>query len=69
MTDSIDKRPARTPSNLPRRVRASAADADSHDTKPVPVCWPFPEGSQNDTDQAVKLKPYVPPKRRTINQY
>jgi hypothetical protein len=33
------------------------------------VCWPFPAGSQNDTDKAVKLKPYVPPKRRTLNQY
>lgn len=32
-------------------------------------CWPFPVGSQNDTDKAVKLKPYVPPKRRTLNQY
>ena len=31
--------------------------------------WPFPAGSQNDTDKAVKLKPYVPPKRRTLNQY
>jgi hypothetical protein len=32
-------------------------------------CWPFPVGSQNETDKAVKLKPYVPPKRRTLNQY
>jgi hypothetical protein len=33
------------------------------------VCWPFPAGSQNDTDKAVKLKPYAPPKRRTLNQF
>lgn len=33
------------------------------------LCWPFAAGSQNDTDKAVKLKPYVPPKRRTLNQY
>ena len=69
MTDSIDKRPARTPSDLPRRARASASDADSRDAHPVPVCWPFPAGSQNDTDKAVKLKPYVSPKRRTFNQF
>jgi hypothetical protein len=35
----------------------------------APLCWPFPIGSQNNTDMAVKLKPYVPPKRRTLNQY
>jgi hypothetical protein len=35
----------------------------------VTLCWPFPVGSQNNTDKAVKLKPYVPPKRRTLNQY
>ena len=69
MTDSIDKRPARRPSDLSRRARASALDADSRDTHSAPVCWPFPQGSQNDTDKAVKLKPYVPPKRRTLNQY
>lgn len=69
MSDSIDKRPARTPSDLPRRARASASVDDSHDTPPAPVCWPFPAGSQNDTDKAVKLKPYVPPKRRTLNQF
>lgn len=34
-----------------------------------PLCWPFPPGSQNHTDKAVKLKPYVPPKRRSLNQY
>ena len=69
MTDSFDKRSARRPSDLPRRARASALDADSRDTQPAPVCWPFPAGSQNDTDKAVKLKPYVPPKRRTLNQF
>ena len=31
--------------------------------------WPFAAGSQNQTDKAVKLKPYVPPKRRGLNQY
>ena len=67
MTDAIDKRSARPPSDLPRRARAS--DGASRDTRPVPVCWPFPEGSQNATDKAVKLKPYVPPKRRSINQF
>ena len=35
----------------------------------APLCWPFPPGSQNQTDKAVKLKPYVPPKRRSLNQY
>ena len=69
MTDSIDKRPARTPSDLPRRARASASDSASRDAHLAPVCWPFPAGSQNATDKAVKLKPYVPPKRRSINQY
>lgn len=33
------------------------------------LCWPFPPGSQNQTDKAVKLKPYAPPKRRSLNQY
>lgn len=69
MSDSIDKRPARTLSDLPRRARASASDPGPRDTHPAPVCWPFPAGSQNDTDKAVKLKPYLPPKRRTLNQF
>lgn len=69
MTDSIDKRPARTPSDLPRRTRASASDAASRDTHSAPLCWPFPADSQNATDKAVKLKPYLPSKRRTFNQY
>jgi hypothetical protein len=69
MTDSIDKRPVRRPSDLPRRARASASDNAARDTQSAPVCWPFPAGSQNDTDKAVKLKPYVPPKRRTLNQF
>ncbi len=34
-----------------------------------PLCWPFPPGSQNHTDKAVRLKPYVPPKRRSLNQF
>ena len=33
------------------------------------LCWPFPAGSQNHTEKAVKLKPYVPPKRRSLNQF
>ena len=67
MTDAIDKRSARPPSDLPRRARAS--DGASRDAHLAPVCWPFPAGSQNATDKAVKLKPYVPPKRRSINQF
>lgn len=40
------------------------------DKAPVaPLCWPFPVGSQNNTDKAIKLKPYVPPKKRSLNQY
>ncbi len=35
----------------------------------APLCWPFPPGSQNHTDKAVKLKPYTPPKRRSLNQF
>jgi hypothetical protein len=46
----------------------SKAPQASNAAKDQP-CWPFPAGSQNDTDKAVKLKPYVPPKRRTLNQY
>lgn len=34
-----------------------------------PLCWPFPPGSQNHTDKAVRLKPYTPPKRRSLNQF
>lgn len=60
-------------------VDASRVPAPSHAVQPadgaasatvmVPLCWPFPPGSQNHTDKAVKLKPYVPPKRRSLNQY
>jgi hypothetical protein len=35
----------------------------------TPLCWPFPLSSQNHTDKAVKLKPYEPPKRRSLNQF
>jgi hypothetical protein len=35
----------------------------------LPLCWPFPQSSQNHTDKAVKLKPYEPPKRRSLNQF
>lgn len=43
----------------------------AHENPPaVPaLCWPFPPGSQNHTDKAVRLKPYTPPKRRSLNQY
>lgn len=47
------------------QLPANAADAPVA----VALCWPFPPGSQNHTDKAVKLKPYVPPKRRSLNQY
>jgi hypothetical protein len=49
------------------KARATSAWVVSHAN--AALCWPFPAGSQNDTDKAVKLKPYVPPKRRTLNQY
>jgi len=55
-----------------RGSAASASDSDQSDTSAktnAALCWPFPAGSQNDTDKAVQLKPYVPPKRRTLNQY
>ncbi len=42
--------------------------APGRETVP-PLCWPFPPGSQNQTDKAVKLKPYAPPKRRSLNQF
>ncbi|MES2977449.1 MAG: hypothetical protein V4731_03425 [Pseudomonadota bacterium] len=45
------------------------ADSSSENGKVPPLCWPFPAGSQNDTDRAVKPKAYVSPKRRTLNQY
>jgi len=48
---------------------ASATNAQNASQANAALCWPFPAGSQNETDKAVKLKPYVPPKRRTLNQY
>ncbi len=33
------------------------------------LSWPFAPGSQNHTDKAIRLKPYTPPKRRSLNQY
>jgi hypothetical protein len=45
----------------------AAADPNTR-ADPAPR-WPFAAGSQNQTDKAVKLKPYVPPKRRGLNQY
>ncbi len=60
--------PKRGPRNAASmEVRATNALAAS--SANAALCWPFPAGSQNDTDKAVKLKPYVPPKRRTLNQY
>ena len=56
----------------PRNLASSEAramSAPNASKENVALCWPFPAGSQNDTDKAVKLKPYVPPKRRTLNQY
>ena len=53
----------------PRNVRAAASGTTPSKMPTVPLCWPFPPGSQNHTDKAVKLKPYVPPKRRSLNQY
>ena len=56
----------------PRNAASSEARATSArdaSKASAALCWPFPAGSQNDTDKAVKLKPYVPPKRRTLNQY
>ena len=56
----------------PRKAASRQARAASRLDAPkvnAALCWPFPAGSQNNTDAAVKLKPYVPPKRRTLNQY
>ena len=50
-------------------LRAPRARAGGATDGVPPLCWPFPPGSQNNTDKAVKLKPYVPPKRRSLNQY
>ena len=54
-------------------VPAQAAPAQTGGTpaaaQAAPLCWPFPPGSQNHTDKAVRLKPYVPPKRRAMNQF
>ncbi len=62
MTDERNERPKRSTDS----PQASPQAKPGHETPPR---WPFPAGSQNDTDKAVKLKPYVPPKRRTLNQY
>lgn len=71
MTDQkneLKQVPKRGPRNVASiKVRATSDLAASHAN--AALCWPFPAGSQNDTDKAVKLKPYVPPKRRTLNQY
>jgi len=72
MTDHANDR-KKDPRELMQSQRANAAcESDaSKNEKSVKVndalCWPFPAGSQNDTDKAVTLKPYVPPKRRTLN--
>lgn len=62
--DAMDSIPAG-----PTREPAPGKAATSPQAQVPPLCWPFPPGSQNHTDKAVKLKPYVPPKRRSLNQY
>lgn len=78
MTDERNERTKRTDLPFEAKPRAGrlAAEASNRDdasesgqSSSALPCWPFPVGSQNDTDKAVKLKPYVPPKRRTLNQY
>jgi hypothetical protein len=66
-SDSSDAPPSSKRS--PRGNAASEPGSHLRDKTNAALCWPFPAGSQNDTDKAVKLKPYVPPKRRTLNQY
>ena len=70
MTDQPSKleKPPRDVKRSSRRGASGVAVAAQEKVQ-VTLCWPFPVGSQNDTDKAVKLKPYVPPKRRTLNQY
>jgi hypothetical protein len=65
-----DERNERKPSGG-RRTHDAAPEAKprAEQSSSALPCWPFPVGSQNHTDKAVKLKPYVPPKRRTLNQY
>ena len=65
-----------TPNQELRDGPRNAASSDARTTRALAVskanaalCWPFMTGSQNDTDKAVKLKPYVTPKPRTLNQY
>jgi len=53
----------------PRGSTAHARNSPPTGSSNAALCWPFPAGSQNDTDKAVKLPPYVPPKRRTLNQF
>lgn len=65
MTEERKPRPAHHDSPTP----PSAGDPPVAKSESALPCWPFPAGSQNHTDKAVKLKPYVPPKRRTLNQY
>ncbi|MDO9279385.1 MAG: hypothetical protein Q7U05_12585 [Polaromonas sp.] len=58
----------RSPRNAASSEVRSARGLDARQANAA-LCWPFPPGSQNDTDKAVKLKPYVPLKHRTLNQY
>lgn len=56
------------------RLKSATPDADASSANPSAKAgpaprWPFAAGSQNQTEKAVKLKPYVPPKRRGLNQY
>jgi hypothetical protein len=53
----------------PRGSATSSTSSHASDKANAALCWPFPVGSQNDTDKAVKPEPQVPPKRRHFNQY
>ena len=45
--------------------------AEGEQAKPAvpPLCWPFPPGSQNHTEKAIKPRPYTPPKRRSLHPF
>ncbi len=74
MTQHDGERMTKQPSDHSAASDTARAESSSDSGKAnvkakAAPCWPFPAGSQNDTEKAVKLKPYVPPKRRTLNQY
>ncbi|MES2978180.1 MAG: hypothetical protein V4731_07140 [Pseudomonadota bacterium] len=55
------------PRNSGQGANPTASDKpSSEDSKNS--CWPFPPGSQNDNDRAVKVKPLVPASRN-FNHY